>query len=303
MRKLALLLLLALPAFAASPRDSLLVTPAWLRAHLNDPNLVLLHVGDPMNDKEYAAQHIPGAIQVTMDNVSVSEHTPKGLMLEMPPADELKADLEKLGISDNSRIVVYYGKDWVSPTTRIVFTLDYAGLGDRTSLLDGGMDAWIAAGNETTSVVPAPKKGSLSALKIKPIVVDADFVKSHVNASGYSVVDGRAAVYYDGVEVGHDHAGEQRRGHVAGAKSFPFTQLVDDHNVVRSNDELAALFAKAGVKPNDTVIGYCHIGQQATAMLFGARLLGHPVLLYDGSYQDWSRRGDAYPVDNPSGKK
>ena len=37
-----------------------------------------------------------------------------------------------LGISDNSRIVVYYGKDWVTPSTRVVFTLDYAGLGSRT---------------------------------------------------------------------------------------------------------------------------------------------------------------------------
>ena len=52
------------------------------------------------------------------------------------------------------------------------------------------------------------------------------------------------------------------------------------------------MFEKAGVKANDTVVGYCHIGQQATAMLFAARSLGHPVLLYDGSFQDWSRHDD-----------
>jgi thiosulfate/3-mercaptopyruvate sulfurtransferase len=49
------------------------------------------------------------------------------------------------------------------------------------------------------------------------------------------------------------------------------------------------------------VITYCHIGQQATAVLFAARLLGHPVLLYDGSFEDWSRR-DGWPVDGPAGK-
>ena len=55
------------------------------------------------------------------------------------------------------------------------------------------------------------------------------------------------------------------------------------------------------MKPDDTVIGYCHIGQQATAMLFAARSLGHRVLLYDGSFQDWSRHTD-FPVENPSQK-
>ena len=41
-------------------------------------------------------------------------------------------------------------------------------------------------------------------------------------------------------------------------------------------------------KQGETVVAYCHIGQQATAVIFGARLLGHLVLLYDGSFQDWA---------------
>jgi len=295
MRKhlMPLLLLLAMPALSASPRDSMVVSADWLRAHLHDKNLVLLHVGDKA---EYEAKHIPGAILAAQKDVSVSDHTGKGLMLEMPPADELRKDLEALGISDASRVVVYYGKDWVSPATRIIFTLDYAGLGAHASLLDGGMPAWIEAGNETTNVVPAAKKGSLSPLKLKPIVVDAEYVKSHLNAPGIAIVDGRDAIFYDGNATGEGHAGKHRVGHIAGAHSFPFTQLVDDKNRVRSSQELAALFAKAGVKPNDTVVGYCHIGQQATAMLFAARSLGHPVLLYDGSFEDWSRH-DGYPVE------
>jgi thiosulfate/3-mercaptopyruvate sulfurtransferase len=49
------------------------------------------------------------------------------------------------------------------------------------------------------------------------------------------------------------------------------------------------------------VVAYCHIGQQATATVFGARLLGHPVLLYDGSFEEWSRLPNA-PVKNPKTK-
>jgi thiosulfate/3-mercaptopyruvate sulfurtransferase len=70
--------------------------------------------------------------------------------------------------------------------------------------------------------------------------------------------------------------------------------------VLKSTADLAALFAKAGVKTGDTVIGYCHIGQQATAMLFAARRLGHPVRLYDGSFEDWSLFHPDYPVDDPT---
>src|ERR1043165_5066044 len=109
MRKqlIVLLLLCSLPALAASPRDSMIVSAAWLRAHSGDPNLVLLHVGDKA---EYDAKHIPGAIYASLKDISVSDHTGKGLMLEMPPAEELKKDLEALGISDGSRVVVYYGR-------------------------------------------------------------------------------------------------------------------------------------------------------------------------------------------------
>jgi thiosulfate/3-mercaptopyruvate sulfurtransferase len=45
----------------------------------------------------------------------------------------------------------------------------------------------------------------------------------------------------------------------------------------------------------------CHIGQQATATLFAARSLGHPVRLYDGSFEDRSRRTEL-PVENPAQK-
>lgn len=302
MRNRALLLtgilVLAIPA-AASSRESLVVSPEWLAKHLEDPDLVLLHVGEKAG---YDAQHIPGARFVAMADISVSDRSGKGLILEMPEAEDLRQRLQKLGISDGSRVVVYYGKDWVSPTTRVLFTLDYAGLGGRSSLLDGGLDAWVKAGQKVTDVVPAPKEGKLAALKTRPIVVNAEYVRASLGKRGVAVVDARTPAFYDGVETGGPRDGASHRtGHIAGARSVPFLALTDDALHVRSEDELRAVFDKAGVKPGDTVIAYCHIGQQATATLFAARTLGHPVLLYDGSFEDWSRQADA-PVENPSQK-
>jgi thiosulfate/3-mercaptopyruvate sulfurtransferase len=292
---------LGLTSPAAAQRDQMLVSTAWLAQHLHDPNLVLLHVG---GDGEYKAMHIPGARYVDMDDVSVSEHTPQGLMLEMPTVESLHERLQKLGISNNSRIVVYYGSDWVSPSTRIVFTLDYAGLGAQTSLLDGGMPAWVRDGHKVTDQIPAPRTGTLATLRIKPLIVDAAYVKQHIGKSGVSIVDGRDASFYDGVQNGNSHGSPQRYGHIASAKSVPFTEVAHDNLLFKSRNELAALFTKAGMQPGDTIVGYCHVGQQATAMLFAARSLGHPVLLYDGSFQEWSRLtpAESYPVENPSQK-
>jgi len=64
-RLLAAVLSLALmpspTAPPATPRDTLLVSTAWLAQHLHDADVVLLHVGEK---SEYDARHIPGARDV-----------------------------------------------------------------------------------------------------------------------------------------------------------------------------------------------------------------------------------------------
>ena len=80
-------------------------------------------------------------------------------MLEMPKPDSLRAQLEALGISDDSRVIVYYGNDWVSPATRVVFTLDYAGLGAGSALLDGGMQAWKTEASRADDGAPKRAAG------------------------------------------------------------------------------------------------------------------------------------------------
>jgi thiosulfate/3-mercaptopyruvate sulfurtransferase len=269
---------------AAAP---LTVDSRWLAAHLRDPNLVLLHLGEK---PEYEAGHIPGARFVNLMDIVV-DGRPAGLSFEMPAPDDLRARLETLGISNDSRIVVYYGKDWVSPSTRVIFTLHHAGLGDRVSLLDGGMQKWKSDGNAVTADATPAKRGTLSALTVRPTIVDVEYVKSHLRAPGTVIIDARAPVFYDGPSHG-----EHRAGHIPGAVNIPFNTVFDDSNVVLSRDSLTTLFRSAGVTPTDKVVVYCHIGQQATAVIFGARLLGYDAVLYDGSFDDWSRRTEL-PVE------
>ena len=272
----------------AQSRDRLLVQPAWLAQHLTDANLVLLHVGPK---PEYETKHLPGARYVAYNTDLAMRETnpPPDLSLQMLAPDVLHDRLAALGVSDGSRVIVYFSNGWVSPATRVIDTLLYAGFED-ASLLDGGLVAWEKAGHPVTADVPPAKTGQLSALKTSPVVVDADFVRSHLQSPGFATVDARITAFYDGTRTGGQPPQPHKTGHIAGAVSVPFDSLFDEGDRYKSQDDLTAIFTKAGVKSGDTVVVYCHIGQQATAVVFAARLLGLKALLYDGSFEDWSQR-------------
>lgn len=270
------------------PRAALLVSTDWLEKNLQNPKVVVLHAGDR---RSYDAGHIPGARFVNLEELATSDHeTPGALMLQVPELPKVRESLQKLGISDDSKIVVYFNGDRFTPATRLILTLDHVGLGAQTSLLDGNLETWRDEKRETTTDATPAKTGSLSPLRARGLIVDGDFVQSNIGRPGVSVVDGRAPVFYDGVQTGRGMHAPHKTGHIAGAKSIPYSSVTDTRNRLKSREELAAIFAKAGVKPGDTVVGYCHIGLQATGMLFAARSLGHKVLLYDGSFEDWSAR-------------
>ena len=268
-------------------QDSLIVSTEWLATHLNDDSLVLLQVGDK---DEYLAAHIPGAQFIALADIS----TPRGsgLALELPAVAQLEAAFEKLGVTDKSRIVVYFGKDWVTPTARVFFTLDYLGLGDRTSILDGGLPAWRAAGKSVTTVVTEPKPGHFTPRPKTQLVVDAAWVSANLNKPGVMILDARAPKFYSGAEAGS----MPRAGHIPKAQNIPFSSLVEDSNKFKSAVALRELFNAAGVKPGDSLATYCHIGQQASLLYFAARYLGYDAHLYDGSFEDWSHRPEL-PVE------
>jgi thiosulfate/3-mercaptopyruvate sulfurtransferase len=296
-RAVVLIAALAAASVQAAPRDKLLVTPAWLAAHVADKNLVLLHSGDQAS---FDAGHIPGARLVAVGGLAAPQE-PGGLVLELPQPDALHSQLQALGISDTSRIVVYQTKDQIQAATRIVFTLQAAGLGDRVALLDGGLEAWKAAGHITTGGATPERIGRLKPLKMRPTIVDAAFVRTEARAPGYAIIDARAAIFYDGVQPGGLQGPQPKKGHIPGAKNVPFTSISNPDLTLKSPEDLAAAFKAAGVKPGDKLVVYCHVGQQATAVVFAARTLGLDAQLYDGSFQDWSMKG--LPVETPAPAK
>jgi len=270
--------------------DSLFVTADWVAERIDDPHLVLLHVG---SRQAYDAGHLPGARYISLSMIAEERD---GLSLEMPAPAQLAAAFEELGVSDDSRVVIYFSGGWVTHTARVYLSLDYLGLGGRASILDGGMAAWTAADHPLTTELPQVRRGSITP-RPREVLTDAVWLTANLENPNVAVVDARNHAFYTGRRGGH---GQPRPGHVAGAGNLPFTRVVgEDDNRILGDEELERLFRAAGVEPGDTVVTYCHIGQQASLVYLAARRLGYDARLYDGSYQQWSNLTDL-PVEWPA---
>ena len=259
------------------------VSVEWLAQHVNDPGLVLIHVGDKA---EYDTEHLPAAQFLQRQEIS----TPGGSfpILEMPPMTQLQQAFESLGVGDDSTVVVYFGKDWVTPAARVVLTLDYMGLGDRATMLDGGLPAWSTAGHETTSEVTPAKPGRLTPRRRDDIIVDLAWIRAHLARPDVALVDARTPNFYRGESAGS----AARAGHLPGASNIPFSSVVDDSLKFKDRSMLEKLLRDAGVGKDRMDVTYCHIGQQASLVYLVARMLGYDARMYDGSFTEWASKPD-----------
>ncbi len=282
---------LAAPVACGGHGDAatMLVSSAWLADHLKDPNIVILALGQK---PEYDAAHIPGARYVNPAEIA----PPIGdLHSQLPPAADLTALFEKLGVISDSHVILYMSKDAVTSTARAFMTFDAMGLGRQTSILDGGLKAWQSEGRPVSTEVPSVTPGKLELCPQADVVVDAAYVSSQIHQPGTQVVDARLPAFYTAAQTPKG----QRPGHIPGAVNIPFSSLFDEQGKFKSLDALKAQFAAAGVKPGDRIVSYCHIGQQASVVYFAARYLGHDARLYDGSWEDWSAHADL-PAETPA---
>lgn len=282
-------------------RSEMLVSTGWLAGRLDDPKVVVLHIA--RERAHYDEGHVPGARFVAWGEITA---TRGGIPNELAPAADLRKLFERLGVGDEARIVLYGDSAGLS-AARAYFTLDYLGHGHRAALLDGGLEKWRAerraVSTEAPEVKPAPFTPRVRAEAVVglDVVRDLSWVATNVSTPDVALVDARPEEEYTGAKPGD---GVARGGHIPGAANlFWMRNLVSRENpVMRPAAELRTLYEAAGAAAGRKVVTYCRTGGQASHAYFTARYLGYDVVLYDGSFYEWSN-AEGTPVTTGAARK
>ncbi|MGW2841239.1 sulfurtransferase [Streptomyces sp. NPDC001493] len=237
--------------------------------------LVLLEVGREPADAPDASERLPGAHYVALSTQLAGAPRPGSGRYPLPSAEEIQRQVRRWGIGDGSVVVVHTRSD-PQLATRAWWVLSWAGVPD-VRFLDGGVDAWVAAGGPLGSAEPAEGGGTFTVATGSLPTLDAEGA-ARLARSG-TLIDARPAAAYTGEDGG---------GHIPGALNLPVAAHFGPDGRLKGRDELRALYAGLGAEDGTEIGLYCGGGVAATFGLFVLSTLGVPGRLYPGSWSEWS---------------
>ncbi len=268
----------------AQENPHLLVSVEWLAEHKSDADVVVVHVASTR--RGLPTEYIPGAR--FLDHSAITENR-GGIPTEMRPVEAMVEAFEAAGVSNDKRVVVY-SSGAAHMSARLFVTLDYLGHGDRTSVLDGGLEAWKAVGHPVSSVPGDGEPTHFVARVREELIVTADWITSRLDDPSVVMIDARQENEYTGER---EQAGV-RGGHIPGAYNLYFMDLLESQEMPRLKElvHVKARYDEAGVPLNGTVVSYCYSGMRASYTYLISRYLGYDTRLYDASWAEWGRRED-----------
>ena len=263
-------------------RESALVSADWVEEHKSDDGVVLIEVDEDVS--AYDAGHIAGAIKLDW-----KDDLQDPVRRDFVNQEQFEALLSERGVKNDDTVVLYGGNNnWFAAYAYWYFKL-YGHADAR--LLDGGRKRWELDSRELTDEVVKREATEYKA-KAQDLNIRAfrDEVKDAIGVK--NLVDVRSPDEYAGRLLAPAHLPQeqaQRPGHVPTALSVPWSKAANEDGTFKSDDDLAKLYAEAGLDGEKLTIAYCRIGERSSHTWFVLKeILGHSdVRNYDGSWTEY----------------
>jgi thiosulfate/3-mercaptopyruvate sulfurtransferase len=269
-----------------------LVSTDWLADHLGDPDVQVVDAtwymtaADGDGARDYAAGHIPGAVHFAIDEIA--DHA-SALPHMLPSPAAFAQAAGQLGLRREATVVVYSGAGIFS-APRVWWSLRAMGF-DKVLVLDGGVLKWRAEGRPVETTAATPQPTSLAPRHHPELVRSLSDMRGLLANDRVQIVDARPAARFS-AEAPEPRAG-LRSGHMPGARSVPSSSLMRPDGTFKSAEELAEVFALAGVDTKRPIVTTCGSGVTAATLSMALARLGAPdAPVYDGSWTEWGGRSD-----------
>ena len=263
-----------------------LISTEWLADHLETDDVKVVDAswrmpGEGRAHEDYLKRRIPGAVFFDIDAVADRRSALPHMLASVV---QFENAVGAMGIGENDRVVVYDDQGLFS-AARVWWNFRAMGHG-AVAVLDGGLPKWraedraLAEGEEIAPTVV------YHALPNTALVASADDVRAMIAAGEPNIVDARPAARFSG-EAPEPRAG-LRRGHMPGAASLPFSELLGDDGRLRPPAELKARFETSGVDAGAPVVTSCGSGVTAAILSLALHVIGcRDGALYDGAWAEW----------------
>jgi thiosulfate/3-mercaptopyruvate sulfurtransferase len=263
-------------------RSDVLVDADYVEAHIGAPGTVIVEVDE--DTSAYDKGHIPSAIKIDW-----KKDLQDPVRRDFVDKVGFEALLSERGISNDDTVILYGGNNnWFAAYAYWYFKL-YGH--DKVKLLDGGRKKWELDGRPlSTDTVSRPPTSYIAAAPDNSIRAFRDEVIAAINTK--NLVDVRSPDEFSGKILAPAHLPQeqsQRPGHIPGAINVPWSKAANEDGTFKSDEELAKLYADAGLDGTKETIAYCRIGERSSHTWFVLQeLLGHRnVKNYDGSWTEY----------------
>jgi thiosulfate/3-mercaptopyruvate sulfurtransferase len=263
-------------------RENVLVSAQWAEDNLDAPGVVFVEVDE--DTSAYDGGHIPGAVRI--DWKTELQDQVRRDFVDQAGFGKL---LSEKGIANDSQVILYGGNNnWFAAYAYWYFKL-YGH--DDVKLLDGGRKKWELDGRPLST--DEVKREATNYTAQTPDVSIRAFRDEVVAAIGNkNLIDVRSPDEFSGKLLAPAHLPQesaQRAGHVPSALNVPWAKAANEDGTFRSDDDLRALYAEAGLDNSKATIAYCRIGERSSHTWFALHeLLGlADVKNYDGSWTEY----------------